>query len=213
MIDTRHTEAELRWRASPLTRSVATCAGVALVAALIGSRWQLIAFVAPLLGVLCSIGWQRTVPRIYLHAEPGLQRCFEGEQTQLTVWATAEPGDVAVELAISGVDGMQLDVLGGGLRERQTVAVDAERWGRYPIRARVDVVAPGGLLAGTATVDATLPHLTSAVRSMVELQQVTGMRPGELCIMRPLRHRPWRRSRPATRSTRRSWPRWPAAAR
>ena len=154
MIDTRHTEAELRWRASPLTCSVATCAGVALVAALIGSRWQLIAFVAPLLGVLCSIGWQRTVPRIYLHAEPGLQRCFEGEQTQLTVWATAEPGDVAVELAISGVDGMQLDVLGGGLRERQTVAVDAERWGRYPIRARVDVVAPGGLLAGTATVDA-----------------------------------------------------------
>jgi len=144
----------LRWRASTLTRSVATCAGVALVAALIGSRWQHIAFVAPLLGVLCSIGWQRTVPRIYLHAEPGLQRCFEGEQTQLTVWATAEPGDVAVELAISGVDGMQLDVLGGGPRERQTVAVDAERWGRYPIRARVDVVAPGGLLAGTATVDA-----------------------------------------------------------
>ena len=154
MIETRHTEVELRWRASPLTRAVATCAGVTLAAALIGSRWQLIAFVAPLLGVLCSIGWQRTVPRIYLHAEPALQRCFEGEQTQLSVWATAEPGDVAVELAISGVDGMQLDVLGGGPRERQTVAVDAERWGRYPIRARVDVVAPGGLLAGAATVDA-----------------------------------------------------------
>ena len=33
--------------------------------------------------------------------------------------------------------------------------VAADRWGRYPIRATVDVVAPGGLLSGTATVDAT----------------------------------------------------------
>jgi len=30
----------------------------------------------------------------------------------------------------------------------------AKRWGRYPLRARVDVLARGGLLAGTATVDA-----------------------------------------------------------
>ena len=57
----RRTEPELRWHASPLTRAVATCAGVVLAAALIGARWQLIAFVAPLLGVLCSIGWQRNL--------------------------------------------------------------------------------------------------------------------------------------------------------
>ena len=154
VIDVRRTEVELRWRASPLTRAVATCVGVVLAAALIGSRWQLIAFVAPLLGVLCSIGWQRTVPRVYLHAEPGLQRCFEEEQTQLSVWATAEPGDVAVALAITGVEGMELDALESDPGRRQTVTAAAERWGRYPIRARVDVVAPGGLLAGTATVDA-----------------------------------------------------------
>jgi uncharacterized protein (DUF58 family) len=155
VIDTRRTEAELRWRASPLTRAVATCAGVALAAALIGSRWQLIAFVAPLLGVLCSIGWQKTVPKVYVHAEPGLQRCFEGEQTQVSVWATAEPGDVAVALAITGVDGMRVGVADRDPAGRQTVSVAADRWGRYPIRATVDVVAPGGLLSGTATVDAT----------------------------------------------------------
>jgi uncharacterized protein (DUF58 family) len=155
VIDTRRTEAELRWRASPLTRAVATCAGVALAAALIGSRWQLIAFVAPLLGVLCSIGWQKTVPKVYVHAEPGLQRCFEGEQTQVSVWASAEPGDVAVALAITGVDGMRVGVPDGDAAGRQTVSVAADRWGRYPIRATVDVVAPGGLLSGTATVDAT----------------------------------------------------------
>jgi uncharacterized protein (DUF58 family) len=155
VIDTRRTEAELRWHASPLTGAVATCAGVVLAAALIGSQWQLIAFVAPLLGVLCSIGWQRTVPRVYVHAEPALQRCFEGEQTQISVWATAEPADVLVELAIGGVDGMAVDVAThGDPVGRRTVTVSADRWGRYPIRAAVHVVAPGGLLSGTASVDA-----------------------------------------------------------
>ena len=59
---TRRVEAELQWRAAPLTLAVATCAGVALVVALAGSRWQLIAFAAPLIGVLCSVGWQRPAP-------------------------------------------------------------------------------------------------------------------------------------------------------
>jgi len=39
--------------------------------------------------------------------------------------------------------------------------------------------------ADTKLVDATLPHLPAVVRAMVKLQQATGMRPGELCIMRP----------------------------
>jgi uncharacterized protein (DUF58 family) len=154
VIETRRTEADLRWRASPLTRAIATCAGVALAAALIGSRWQLIAFAAPLLGVLCSIGWQRPVSKVHLHGEPGSQRCFETEQTQLNVWAMAESADVAVEVTVSAVSGMRLEVLDDRSRRLKTVAASAERWGKYPIRARVDVVARGGLLAGTATMDA-----------------------------------------------------------
>jgi integrase len=39
--------------------------------------------------------------------------------------------------------------------------------------------------ADAKLVEATLPHLPQIVRSMVELQQATGMRPGELCIIRP----------------------------
>jgi integrase len=35
-----------------------------------------------------------------------------------------------------------------------------------------------------ADVDATLPHLSRHVRAMVELQLLTGMRPGELCALR-----------------------------
>jgi uncharacterized protein (DUF58 family) len=154
VIETRRTEAESRWRASPLTRAIATCAGVALVAALIGSRWQLIAFAAPLLGVLCSIGWQRPVPKVAVHAEPGLQRCFEQEQTQLSVRATADLDDAVVDLSVSTVAPMRLDVLDDGSAQMKTVAASADRWGRYPIRARVDVLARGGLVAGTATVDA-----------------------------------------------------------
>jgi uncharacterized protein (DUF58 family) len=147
-------EAQLDWRASTLTRAIATCAGVALAAALIGSSWQLIAFAAPLLGVLCSITWQRPLPKVNVHAEPGSQRCFETETTQVTVWATTENPGIAVDLTVAAVDGMRLDVVDRTSRQRQTVATSAERWGRYPIRATVEVVAHGGLLTGTGTVDA-----------------------------------------------------------
>jgi uncharacterized protein (DUF58 family) len=147
-------EVQLHWRASALTLALATCTALALAVALIGSCWQLVAFAAPLLGVLCSISWQRPMPKINVHAEPGSQRCFETEQEQLTVWATTETFGVAVELTVSAVDGMRLDVIDRTSRQRQTVATTAQRWGRYPIRATVEAVAHGGLLIGTGTVDA-----------------------------------------------------------
>ncbi len=153
MIETR--EVQLHWRASTLTRAIATCAALALAAALIGSRWQLIAFAAPLLGVLCSVSWQRPLPKVAVHAEGGSQRCFESEQTRLTVWADTETYGAAVRLAVSALDGMVLEVVARASRQRQTVAATAERWGRYPVRATVEVVAYGGLLVGTGTVDVT----------------------------------------------------------
>lgn len=150
----RRGEAELRWRAAPLTLAVATCAGVALVVALVGAHWQLIAFAPPLIGVLCSVGWQRPAPKVHVHGEPGLLRCFESSQSELAVWATADSDDAALDVALDTVPGMRLDVLDGSTRERKRVAASSERWGRYPIQVRVDVVACGGLWAGTATVEA-----------------------------------------------------------
>jgi uncharacterized protein (DUF58 family) len=147
-------EAQLRWRASALTRGVATCAALALAVGLIGSRWQLVAFAAPLLGVLCSVSWQRPLPRVSVHADPASLRCFETEQTQLTVWADTETFGTAVGLRVSAVDGMKLEVVERTSRQRQTVTATADRWGRFPLRATVEVVAHGGLLAGTGTVDA-----------------------------------------------------------
>ena len=152
MIEIR--EVQLRWRASALTRAIATCAALALAVGLIRSCWQLIAFAAPLLGVLCSVSWQRALPRVNVHAEPGSQRCFEAEQTQMTLWPDTETFGTAVKLTVSAVDGMRLDVVERTAGGQQTVATTAERWGRYPVRATAEVVAHGGLLVGTGTVDA-----------------------------------------------------------
>jgi uncharacterized protein (DUF58 family) len=149
VVETR--EVQLRWRASSLTRAVATCAALALAVGLIGSCWQLVAFAAPLLGVLCSVSWQRPLPRVHVHAEPGSQRCFEREQAQLNLRASTETFGTAIELKASAVDGMRLDVAPG---EGLTVTTTADRWGRYPVRASVEVVAHGGLLVGAGTVDA-----------------------------------------------------------
>lgn len=153
MDDARHTQVELRWRASPLTRAIVTCAGGAFAAALVAARWELIAFVAPLLGVLCTTYWQRPWTSVYVHAKPGLLRCFETEQTETTAWVSAERDDVAVQLDVSTIAGMQLAVLDGSSGRLKTVVASAERWGRYPLRGRVDATSRGGLLAGTATVD------------------------------------------------------------
>ncbi|BBX65879.1 hypothetical protein MSAS_50530 [Mycobacterium saskatchewanense] len=150
-------DVEFRWRASRLTRAIATCSGVALAVAVIGAQWRLVAFAAPLLGVLCSISWQRPVPRVRVHGEPDVQRCFEGERAWLKVWATEEPGTAgssAVRLTIPALDGMHLEALDTDSDHAKTVAATAHRWGRYAIRARVDAVARGGLLEATGTVDA-----------------------------------------------------------
>jgi uncharacterized protein (DUF58 family) len=154
VIETRCTEVELRWRPSPLTRAIVTCAVAALAVALIGGYVQLVAFAAPLIGVLMSIGWQRAVPKVHVHAEPGSQRCFESEETRLSVWATAESGDAATDLTIETVDGMRLETVEPGLRHGQTVVVVADKWGRYPIVARLNVVSRGGLVQGRGLADA-----------------------------------------------------------
>jgi uncharacterized protein (DUF58 family) len=154
VIETHRTEVELRWRPSPLTRSMVTCATAALAVAVVGGYWQLVAFAAPLLGVLVSIGWQRGVPKVHVYGEPGSQRCFESEESRLDVWALAETPDVAVDLSIEAIDGMRLETVGTAAGQRRTVAVTADKWGRYPIVARVNVLARGGLVLGTGAADA-----------------------------------------------------------
>ncbi len=148
MIDVRTTDVELRWRASSLALALATCAAAALVVALIFSRWQLVAFAAPLLGALVSLPWQRPPPSVHVHADPGLVRCFETEEVRLSVWATADDG-TPVDVTVSTA-GASLDVCRQSSGHLEVV-LSAQRWGRYPITVRVHVTARGGLLAGRPT--------------------------------------------------------------
>lgn len=165
----------MQWRPSSLTLALLTCVAVLLGTAVIGSLWQLVAFAAPLLGVVCSIGWQRPVPTVVVHADPGSHRCFEAEPARVHVWATTEPetDTDALELTASTLPEMRIDQLHSESRVNHTVVVVADRWGRYPIQGRVTVRARGGLLQGTSVVDAadvyvfpvTPPQSTSIPRT------------------------------------------------
>lgn len=127
-----------------------------MAAAVIGSRWQLVVFAAPLIGVLCSVGWQRPASKVRVHADPGIHRCFEGEPVRITVWADVEDGAGrdAVALTVGVVAGMTLEVTEQVSASRQVVAVAAARWGRYPVQAQLSVSARGGLVEGSGSVDA-----------------------------------------------------------
>lgn len=140
---------ELRWRASALTQAIATCAAVAITVALVAGRWELVAFAAPLAGVLCSISWQRRLPSVTVTGSPPFQRCFEDESVSVEVTAVSDDGAV-VAVDCSAPSPMVLT-------DRPTGGMTAQspRWGRYPVRARVQVTGRGGLVAGTGTVDAT----------------------------------------------------------
>lgn len=191
------TPVELRWRASALTRALATCAAVGLMAALFTTRWDLVAFVAPLLGVLCSLGWQPRPPEVRVDSSAHLLRCFEGEPAVVEVRAVADDGSTP-DLTVSTVDGADI-----AMTEPLTVTLTAARWGRYPVRAHVRVTGRGGLLEGTGAADVahvcvfplapphsvTIPradlldrlgtHLTRHLGPGVEYADIRGYVPGD----------------------------------
>ncbi len=54
------------------------------------------------------------------------------------------------------------------------------------VRGRTEAREPKPIMpVDDATVDATLPHLHDVAADMVRLQRLTGMRPAEVCILRP----------------------------
>jgi uncharacterized protein (DUF58 family) len=148
----RRVTVEFLWGASPLAKMMGVCCAVAIGLALVTSRWQLIAFAAPMLGVLCSIGRQSHAAPTTLCVQAETTGFFEQERVQLRLWIEASSGTTE-QLTATVVAGMEIDVVehhAGDL----TITCSAERWGRYPVRADIRANARGGLLLGTATVDA-----------------------------------------------------------
>jgi uncharacterized protein (DUF58 family) len=155
--NTRQADFQLRWHTTELARILLLCAAAALAGALVTGRWQLVAFAAPMLGVLASVGWQRPVGRMSVQATPDFIRTFETEQDTLQLDLSAAPEGSAAALSVDAPAGMRAEVLDitndGADQHAVGVRASADRWGRYPVQARVDVVAAGGLLAGTGSVD------------------------------------------------------------
>lgn len=153
MYDERITDIELRWSASSLARTLAACAGLALVLAVVLSRWQLVLFAAPMLGVLASRHWQHRPPPVTARSFPGLQRCFEGEEAAATIELQSESTDAVAEVEVKSLPAVQIQIQEGSTAQRAAVTASALKWGRYPLSACVRMEAPGGLLSGTATVE------------------------------------------------------------
>ena len=129
------------------------CAAVALAAALMSGRWQLVGFAAPMLGVLASVGWQRPVGRMSVQATPDLIRSFENEQVTVRMDLNARSEGATAALSVSAPAGMQTEILDDTNPRDIRVGASAVRWGRYPLTARLQVMASGGLLAGSGAVD------------------------------------------------------------
>jgi len=145
-------DARLIWRTSSLAQALFICAAAALAAAMLPGRWSLIAFAAPMLGVLSSLGWQRVPATLEVQASPAAQRCFEGEWARTVVAVTSDPGGAAVNLTVRALSDMQIEVAEVTPGTRRSVAVCASRWGRYPLQAHLEVVAAGGLRTAKASI-------------------------------------------------------------
>ncbi|WP_319450028.1 MULTISPECIES: DUF58 domain-containing protein [unclassified Mycobacterium] len=146
-------EVEFDWGASRLAGAIATCLAVAIGLGLASSRWQLIVFAAPMLGVLWSIGRQPPTPRIHVWVRAESVGFFERERIRLSIWVETDPSSAAVQLTAAAVEGMTMHVVERD-SDRVTVVCSAERWGRYPIRAHLTATARGGLLTASVTIDA-----------------------------------------------------------
>ena len=116
-------------------------------------RWQLVGFAAPMLGVLASVGWQRPVGRMSVQATPDLIRSFENEQVTVRMDLNARSEGATAALSVSAPAGMQTEILDDTNPRDIRVGASAVRWGRYPLTARLQVMASGGLLAGSGAVD------------------------------------------------------------
>ncbi len=138
---------ELSWRPSKLTLALATAAALTLGLAVVLTQWQLAVFAAPLVGVLASAPWQRPGAAVRLQVNSGEIRCFEDEPA--TVAVRADPDDdIELQVELLPVPGAAVATDRAG--PQLSIEVRAPRWGRYPVQARMDARAVGGLFVGSA---------------------------------------------------------------
>ncbi len=151
------TEAELRWRPASLVYMLAASAAVALVLAVMLSRWQLVVFAAPMLGVLATAPTQLARTKIRVDGA-GVLRCFESEEVVLAATAFVEQGHALLRCKPQPARGLDTrveeavdsGVAPAGLR----LALSTARWGRYPVTMRVSALSPAGLAVAAVSLPA-----------------------------------------------------------
>ncbi|GAB2660098.1 DUF58 domain-containing protein [Nocardia goodfellowii] len=150
MLESDTAAIDLSWRPAPAAVALAGCAGVVLAVAVLYGAPQLVAFAAPLLGVLTV---QRPIAVRLVAADSGnglphIVRCLEAEQIEVCL-GIAVRGRVRVTARILTSAGMETETLGGS-EDSVRARLRAPSWGRYPVRVEVAAVTGAGLLRGTA---------------------------------------------------------------
>ncbi|MGF6887888.1 uncharacterized protein (DUF58 family) [Nocardia sp. GAS34] len=150
-------EAELQWRPAALVYMLAVCAAVALAAAVIMGRWQLVVFAAPMLGVLVTAPLQLARTRIQVDGA-GELRCFESEEVVLSAAAFVEDGHALLRCRPEPSPGLEMrleDAADSGAAPAGVrLALSAARWGRYPVTMRVTALNPAGLAVAALSLPA-----------------------------------------------------------
>jgi hypothetical protein len=83
----------VRWYPSPRTRSLATAALLALVAAIVTGRAGLVLLAAPALGALALMPRRRPAGELDVDVALSGSRCFEGEDVTITATVRAPGGE------------------------------------------------------------------------------------------------------------------------
>ncbi|RMI29229.1 DUF58 domain-containing protein [Nocardia stercoris] len=153
----KSTETELRWRPAALVFMLGTVAALALGAAILTQRWQLLVFAAPMIGVLATAPLQVSRTRIVVDSA-GELRCFESEEVIVSAAASVESGHALLRMSpepMAGVDIRVEETVDSGLTPAgMQVVASTGRWGRYPLRTRVTALSPAGLAVASASLPA-----------------------------------------------------------
>ncbi|MQY26395.1 DUF58 domain-containing protein [Nocardia aurantia] len=137
-------------RPSPLAVALVTAAGLVLAVAVALRQPQVAVFAAPMVGVLVAGLWRPPRGSVRVTAsEPGIVRCFETEELEVTLTAEVSGGEAEMRLAVPPVDGLSLDTATGPDRAVLTLRITTGRWGDYAPPVLVTAVDPLGLVLAT----------------------------------------------------------------
>lgn len=149
----------LAWRPSALAGQLVAVSALALAAAILTHRPELVAVAAPLLGpVALTRLWHRghRGGRLELTTDTSGLRCFEGDEVRIDVVARVRPGCEGLRLALAAPpDAPVLDHRHTETGDRVDAhwVLRTDRWGRSAVTVTATARSGAGLLEAVATAE------------------------------------------------------------